>query len=271
MFCEPSSGPIGMRIVTNTAPSITTGASSISVTNADAVTLLLSVASNFKSYDDVSANPAIICSNNIAAAAANTFSQLRQAQLSDYQPLFQRVVLDLGSTAKTNFPTGYRVKRAYEGDDPQLSALYFQMGRYLMISGSRPGSQPLTLQGKWNDVTAPSWDSKMTLNINQALNYSGAEIANLAESHQPTFDLTADLAVTGGKVAKAHYNAGGWVVHHNTDLWRAAAPINGRDGIWPTGGAWLCQNLWWHYQYSGDTNWLATTAYPPMKSAAQFF
>jgi alpha-L-fucosidase 2 len=251
--------------------SVTADGSSVSVANADAVTLLLSVASNVVNYDDISGDSALTVSNDIAAAAGKAYAALRQAHLADYQPLFQRVVLDLGATSKTNLPTGQRVKRAAEGDDPQLSALYFQMGRYLMISGSRPGAQPLTLQGKWNNTLSPSWESKMTLNINQELNYSGAEIVNLSECHQPMFNLVADLAVTGGKVARTNYNAGGWVAHHNTDLWRGAAPINGRDGVWPTGGAWLCQNLWWHFLYTGDTNFLANTAYPLMKGAAQFF
>jgi alpha-L-fucosidase 2 len=251
--------------------SVTVDGATVSVANADAVTLLLSVASNFVNYENVGGDPAATVFNTITAAAAKGYALLRQAHLDDYQPLFQRVVLDLGATSKTNLTTGERVKRAGEGDDPQLSALYFQMGRYLMISGSRPGSQPLNLQGKWNDVLVPSWQSKMTLNINQALNYSGAEIVNLPECHLPMFDMIADLAVTGGRVARTNYNADGWVVHHNTDLWRGAAPINGRDGVWPTGGAWLCQNLWWHFLYTGDTNFLANTAYPLMKGAAQFF
>ena len=250
---------------------VSSDGTSISVTNADAVTLLLSVASNFINFGDLSGDPTAICSNNIANAAALTYPQLRQAQLNDYQPLFQRVVLDLGSTAKTNQPTGYRKKQVLDGDDPQLVSLCFQVGRYLMIAGSRPGSQPLNLQGKWNDLTAPNWDSKMTLNINEEMNYWGAEVANLSECHQPLFDMIADLAVTGAQVARTNYNANGWVVHHNTDLWRGAAPINGVDGVWPTGGAWLCQHLWWHYQFTLDTNFLANVAYPLMKGGAQFF
>jgi len=250
---------------------VTAGSGSLSVADADAVTLLLSVASNFVKYDDVSADPAAICSNNILAAASLAYSDLRQAQQADYQALFRRVVLDLGGTTKTNLSTGERIRRAYEGDDPQLAALYFQMGRYCMISGSRPGSQPLNLQGKWNNVINPSWESKMTLNINEEMNYWGAEVANLSECHEPLFDMIADLSVTGARVARTNYSADGWVVHHNTDLWRGAAPINNVDGIWPSGGAWLCQHLWWHYEYKGDTNWLANTAYPLMQGAAQFF
>ncbi|HET7625966.1 MAG TPA: glycoside hydrolase family 95 protein, partial [Verrucomicrobiae bacterium] len=251
---------------------VTPGASSISVNGADAVTLLLSVASNFVNYHDLSANPTLICSNNIASAAVMSYDQLRQAQQDDYQSLFNRVTLDLGSNFKTNFSIGYRKKQiAVDGNDPQLIALIFQTGRYLMISGSRPGSQPLTLQGKWNDLTAPSWDSKMTLNINEEMNYWGAEVCNLSECVLPLVDMIQDLSVTGHRVAGTNYFCDGWVVHHNTDLWRAAAPVNGRDGIWPTGGAWLCQHLWWHFLYTGDTNFLANTAYPLMKGAAEFF
>jgi len=247
------------------------GSNSISVTNANAVTLLLAVASNFLRYDDISANPTLLCSNILAAAAELTYEQLRAAQQADYQALFRRVQLDLGSTWKTNLPTGQRIRRVTDGDDPQILTVYFQMGRYLMIAGSRPGSQPLNLQGKWNNTTNPSWESKMTLNINEEMNYWGADVCNLSECHEPLFDMIADLAVTGARVARTNYFSRGWVVHHNTDLWRGAAPINGADGIWPSGGAWLCQHLWWHYQYSGDTNWLATHAYPLMKSAAEFF
>lgn len=250
---------------------VTTTSSSVSVTNADAVTLLLSVASNFINYNQLGANYPVVCSNNIAAAAANTYTGLRQAQLADYQALFQRVVLDLGGTTQTNLDTGTRKKQVSLGNDPQFAALLFQMGRYLMISGSRPGSQALNLQGKWNETTTPSWDSKMTLNINEEMNYWGAEVANLSECHLPLFDMIADLSVSGARVAKTNYNADGWVAHHNTDLWRGAAPVNGQDGVWLTGGAWLCQHLWWHYQFTGDTNFLANTAYPLMKGAAQFF
>lgn len=260
-----------------TGGTVSKTSSSISVTNADDVVLLLGVASNVKSYNDLTADYATICSNNVAAAAALGFNALRQAQTDDYQSLFNRVVLDLGGNSRTNQPMGYRKKQmAVDGEDPQLVALDFQLGRYLMIAGSRPGSQPLNLQGKWNDNNAPSWDSKMTLNINQEMNYWGAEVANLSECTLPLFDMMQDLKVTGNKIATNTYfvspsltNA--WVVHHNTDLWRAAAACNGLDGIWPTGGAWLCQHVWWHFLYTSDTNWLRTTGYPLMKGAADFF
>jgi alpha-L-fucosidase 2 len=148
--------------------------------------------------------------------------------------------------------------------------LNFQMARYLMIAGSRPGSQPLGLQGKWNNELEPSWEGKMTLNINEEMNYWAAEVVNLAECCEPLFDMICDLSQTGATVARQHYNAGGWVAHHNTDLWRGAAPINNAGGIWPTGAAWLCMHLWWHYEYGGDPNFLRE-AYPLMKGAAEFF
>jgi len=260
-----------------TGGTVSTAGDSISVTNANDVVLLLGVASNVRNYHDLTADYVTTCSNNVANAAALGFNALRKAQTNDYQNLFNRVVLDLGVNSRTANDIGYRKKQiALDGNDPQLVALDFQLGRYLMIAGSRPGSQALNLQGKWNDNNAPSWDSKMTLNINEEMNYWGAEVANLSECTLPLFDLMQDLKVTGNRIATNTYflspsltNA--WVVHHNTDLWRAAAPCNGLDGIWPTGGAWLCQHVWWHYLYTGDTNWLATNAYPLMKGAAQFF
>jgi alpha-L-fucosidase 2 len=255
-----------------TGGTVSTTSSSISVTNASDVVLLLAVASNVKSYDDLSADYVDICSNNVAAAAALGFTALQLAQTNDYQNLFNRVVLDLGGNSRTNMGIGYRKKQiSIDGNDPQLVALDFQLGRYLMISGSRPGSQALNLQGKWNDSTAPSWDSKMTLNINEEMNYWGAEVCNLSECTLPLFDMIQDLSVTGNKIAQSNYFSSGWVAHHNTDLWRGAAAVNGNDGIWPTGGAWLCMHVWWHYLYTGDTNWLANTGYPLMKGAAQFF
>jgi alpha-L-fucosidase 2 len=153
-----------------------------------------------------------------------------------------------------------------------LAALYFQFARYLMIAGSRPGGQPLNLQGIWNDSLRPPWDSKWTVNINTEMNYWPAEPCNLAECHAPLFDMLDDLVISGGKTAQTHYAARGWVLHHNTDLWRGTAPINAANhGIWPTGGAWLCAHLWDHYLFGGDKKFLAERAYPVMKGAAEFF
>jgi alpha-L-fucosidase 2 len=169
-------------------------------------------------------------------------------------------------------PTDERIRHFADGEDPQLAVLYFQFARYLMIASSRPGGQPANLQGIWNDQLVPPWDSKWTTNINTEMNYWAAEVANLSECHAPLFDLIDEIAVTGRKTAKAHYDCRGWVLHHNTDLWRGTAPINASDhGIWVTGGAWLASHLWEHYLFTGDREFLARRAYPVMKEAALFF
>ncbi|MFW5832134.1 MAG: glycosyl hydrolase family 95 catalytic domain-containing protein [Prolixibacteraceae bacterium] len=157
-------------------------------------------------------------------------------------------------------------------EDPALVALLFQYGRYLLISSSRRGTQPANLQGIWNDKLAPPWDSKYTININTEMNYWPAEITNLPECAWPLIRMVEDLTQTGRNVAKEHYNLDGWVTHHNTDLWRGAAPINNANhGIWVTGGAWLSQHLWWHYQFNGNIDYLKNTAYPALKEASRFF
>src|SRR5262249_36469209 len=197
---------------------------------------------------------------------------LRAAHVADHRRLFRRVALDLGTTAAADLPTDERLKAAARQDDPQLAALYFQFGRYLLIASSRPGGQPANLQGLWNDQMKPPWDSKWTTNVNTEMNYWPAEVANLAECQGPLFDLIDDVAATGRKTAAAHYGARGWVLHHNTDLWRGTAPINNADhGIWPTGGAWLCLHLWEHYLFTQDQKFLAERAYPLMKEGATFF
>ncbi len=221
-----------------TGGTVATGANSISVTNANEVTLYLGVVSNVKAYNDLTADYVTICSNNVANAAALGYDNVRQAQQQDYTNLFNRVVLDLGvNPGKTSLDLGYRKKQIVaDPNDPNLFTLLFQMGRYLMISGSRPGSQPLNLQGKWNDRhdLYAGWGSKMTININEQMNYWGAEVANLAECHEPLFDLIKDLSETGHKVALSNYfctSTNAWVAHHNTDLWRNAGPVNNMDGI----------------------------------------
>jgi alpha-L-fucosidase 2 len=169
-------------------------------------------------------------------------------------------------------PTDEGVLHFKDTGDPQLATLLFQYGRYLLIACSRPGGQPATLQGLWNDSNTPPWDSKWTVNINTEMNYWLAEPANLAELTEPLFRMIREVAETGSRTAREHYRAAGWVLHHNTDLWRGTAPINNSNhGIWPTGGAWLTQHLAWHYEYGGDRRFLRDTAYPVMRGAAQFF
>jgi alpha-L-fucosidase 2 len=244
----------------------------LTVRGADAVTLLLAAATSYRNYHDVSGDPVEAVRKTIAAAAAKPYRDLLAAHQADFRRLFRRVSLDLGSTEAAGQPTEERIRRFGARDDPQLAALYFQFGRYLLICSSRPGSQPANLQGIWNDRLDPPWDSKWTVNINLEMNYWPAEVTNLSECHEPLFDLLQDLTETGRRTAEVHYGARGWVLHHNTDLWRGSAPINASNhGIWPTGGAWLCEHLWEHYRFTGDKEFLARRGYPIMKGVARFF
>ena len=178
----------------------------------------------------------------------------------------------MGDSRKAALSTTDRLNNFVNGDDPSFAALYVQYGRYLLISSSRPGTRPANLQGIWNDLINPPWGSKYTTNINAQMNYWPAELLNLSPMHEPLFDMISELAVTGKQTAKDHYNAPGWVLHHNTDLWRGTAPINAANhGIWQTGGAWLCQHLWERYLFTQDKNFLRSKAYPIMKEAALFF
>jgi alpha-L-fucosidase 2 len=246
--------------------------SAITVEGADSAMLILAGATSFKDFTDISAEPAKRAEAMMKAVKGKSFEQLRQAQLADYQKLFQRVSLNLGRTDAVKLPTDERIKNFATDNDPDLAALTFQYGRYLLIASSREGGQPANLQGIWNDSLKPAWDSKWTVNINTEMNYWPAEVGNLAECTAPLFDLIAGCAVTGRKTARAHYGADGWVLHHNADLWRGTAPINNSDhGIWPVGGAWLCQHLWEHWLYGGNKKFLRETAYPLMKESALFF
>lgn len=245
------------------------------VDRANRVTLILAAATSFKTWQDINGDPAAICAGILEAVHARSFEMIQQAHIADHQRLFRRVAITLGADATTEaIPTDRRLARVKTtglAADPALAALYFQYGRYLLIASSRPGGQPANLQGIWNDEPSPPWESKWTTNINLEMNYWPAEVTNLSECAAPLFDLIDDLAVSGQRTALVHYRATGWVVHHNTDLWRGTAPINNIDGVWPTGGAWLCQHLWEHYLFTGDREFLKTRAYPVMKSAAQFF
>ncbi|HEY9172162.1 MAG TPA: glycoside hydrolase family 95 protein [Verrucomicrobiae bacterium] len=243
----------------------------VSVANADEVVLLITAATSYKNFDDVSGDPEGIVTKQLAAASKKSFAKLRAAHLADYQPLFRRVALDLGQTDAMKLPTDERIRRFAEGNDPQLAALYYQFGRYLLISCSRPGGQPATLQGLWNESMNPPWQSKYTININTEMNYWPAESGNLAECVEPLIAMVNDLTVTGARTAQKMYGARGWVAHHNTDLWRASAPIDGPNwGMWPTGGAWLSLHLWDRYEFSGDQAYLKRI-YPVLKGASEFF
>jgi alpha-L-fucosidase 2 len=242
------------------------------VANANSATLILAAATSFRSYNDIGADLGARCESALKAVADKSFDTLLKAHVADHQKLFHRVQLNLGKTDSANLPTDERLKRVAKEPDPNLAALYFNFGRYLLIASSRPGSQPANLQGLWNDQLKPPWDGKWTVNINTEMNYWPAEVCNLSECHEPLFDLIADCAATGSKTAQAHYAARGWVLHHNTDIWRGTAPINAANhGTWVAGGAWLCHHLWEHYLFTGDKEFLRQRAYPLMKGAATFF
>ncbi len=251
--------------------SATINGDKIVVAKADAVTLLVSSGTNFVNYHDTSADPAARAASALAGAEKHSYAELRARHVADHQSLFRRVSLDLGRTADSALPTDERIKKFTGANDPALPALQFQYGRYLLIACSRPGTQPANLQGMWNDALTAAWGGKYTININTEMNYWPAETTNLSECAEPLFQLIRDISVTGARTAKVMYEARGWVTHHNTDLWRATAPVDSAGtGVWPTGGAWLTTHLWEHYLFTGDKKFLADV-YPVLKGSAEFF
>lgn len=239
----------------------------LSVEGANAVTLLLAAATNFRET-----NAQEVCERQLTAAVAKRYAALLEAHTADHRALFRRVRLSLGGEDLSAVPTDERLRRVQEGKaDPGLAAIYFQFGRYLLMGSSRPGTMPATLQGIWNDRMEPPWESKYTVNINTEMNYWPAEVCNLSELHSPLFDLMDRVRVRGRETAKASYGARGFVLHHNTELWADTAPVDGaRWGLWPMGGAWLATHLWEHYAFTQDREFLAQRAYPMMKEAAEF-
>ncbi len=241
------------------------------VAGADAVTLLVAAATNFVTYKDVSGDPAARVAAALDGAAGKPFGTLLEAHLREHRRLFRRAGIRLPAGSNSELPTAERIK-AFDGtNDPALAGLVFQFGRYLLISSSRPGTQPANLQGIWNDKMNPPWDSKYTTNINTEMNYWPAEVGNLAECAEPLFRMIRELADQGGDVAREQNGARGWVFHQNTDLWRVAAPMDGPSwGTFTTGGAWLATHLWEHYLFTGDKAFLKDT-YPVLKGSAEFF
>ena len=241
------------------------------VSGGDEMTLLIAMATSYKRFDDVSGDPAAVTAAQITAAQTQSFAQIAAQARDEHRRLFRRVSIDLGTSAAAELPTDERVRRSGAGDDPALAALYFDYGRYLLIASSRPGSQPANLQGIWNDSASPPWGSKYTININTQMNYWPAETTALPECVEPLIQMVREMAVTGARTARTMYGARGWVAHHNVDLWRATAPIDGAQfGLWPMGGAWLCGHLWDHYEYRPDAAYLVSI-YPLLKGAALFF
>ena len=244
----------------------------IIVNNADEVTLLLTAATNYKNYKDVSADPLANCKQAIQAIGSKLYENLKSAHTKEYQKYFNTLSIDLGRSDKENLPTDKRIEQFATSSDPSFVALYLQYGRYLLINSSRPGTRPANLQGIWNDLLIPPWGSKYTTNINAEMNYWPAEFLNLSPMHEPLFKMIEELSQSGRETAKEYYNARGWVLHHNTDLWRGTAPINASNhGIWQGGSGWLSSHLWEHYLFTQDKNFLRSRAYPIMKQSALFY
>lgn len=240
----------------------------IEVKGADAAVIYVTAATNFVNYKDVSANETRRVTEFLAKAMKRPYAQAITAHEEAYQKLFGRVSLNIGPSSQEE--TSYRIKHFNERKDLGLVALMFQFGRYLLISSSQPGGQPAGLQGIWNHELLAPWDGKYTININTEMNYWPAEVTNLPEMHEPLFQMVKELSESAQGTARTLYECRGWTVHHNTDLWRMAGPVDGASYVWLLGGAWLSQHLWQHYLYTGDQAFLKT-AYPALKGAADFF
>jgi len=244
---------------------------SLTVRDANVATIYISIATNFNNYKDISGNENERAGNYLEKAYSKSFATILKSHIAAYQKYFNRVKFDLGVTEAANLPTDERLKNFSSSVDPQFVTLYYQYGRYLLISSSQPGGQPANLQGIWNDKLNPPWDSKYTININAEMNYWPAEKTNLAEMHEPFLQLVREISATGSETARIMYGARGWMAHHNTDIWRITGAVDGAFwGSWSAGGGWTSQHLWEHYLYSGDKSYLASV-YPILKGAATFY
>jgi len=249
---------------------------SFSITNADAVTLLLVAATDYnfdEPYKPLKNDLGLVCAKQLSAVGKRSFEQIKADHIAEHRRLFRRVSLDLGTTPAAGEPTDERLRALREGaEDPALAALYFQFGRYLLISCSRPGTMPSNLQGLWNEHIAAPWNADYHININIQMNYWPAEVTNLSECHEPFFKLTEALVPSGRKTARDVYNCRGFVAHHTTDAWLHTSPFGSVGyGMWPMGAAWCTQHFMEHYRFGGDEKFLKTRAYPVLKKASLFF
>ena len=248
----------------------------VDVKNATTATIIITAATNFVNYHDVSGNASAKNEATLEAVKGKTVDQLLKRHIAKYQAQYKRVALDISAgTAKpspnTLLPTDQRLDKFYGSDDMGMVALLFNYGRYLLISSSQPGGQAANLQGVWNDKMNAPWDSKYTININAEMNYWPAEVCGLTEAAEPLFSMIKDLSVTGAETARKMYGCRGWMAHHNTDIWRVAGPIDGAFwGMFPNGGAWLATHIWEHYLYTLDKDFLRKY-YPILKGAADFY
>lgn len=281
LYQDQASG-LGMAFETrlkvlNTGGTISQQGEKIKVQNVSELTIVLSAATSYNGFDKSPAtegkNSAVLLDTYFKAIEARSFANLYQRHLLDYQNLFKRVELTLAAeTEQSKLPTDRRVELFANGQDPAFATLYFQYGRYLMIAGSRPGGQPLNLQGIWNDQMIPPWNGAYTININAQMNYWPAEITNLAECQEPFFRAIKELAVNGRETARNMYGNSGWVAHHNMDIWRHAEPVdNCACSFWPMGAGWLASHLWEHYLFSGDQQFLKNEVFPLLKGVVEFY
>jgi len=240
------------------------------VRNATSATFVIAAATNFVDYRDVSADQEARVEQVLRNVSDRSYAQLKDDHIAEHRSWFRRVSMRIGNESLSDIPTDERITRFAENPDPELAALYYQFGRYLLIASSRPGTQAANLQGIWNDMANPWWDSKYTVNINLPMNYWLAESANLSELTEPLTTLIKEVSEAGTSVAREHWGARGWVLHQNTDLWRATAPMDGPSwGAWPVGGAWLTTHLWEHYLFTEDDDYLKDV-YPLMRGAVMF-
>ena len=260
----------GRVTATNIGGTLTSKDGVLSITGADEAIIYVCIATNFRHYNDISGNDTLLSKRLLNDVLSQDYTTMRREHISRYQQFFNRVALDLGENRYPHLTTDMRVLHFKENNDAHLAETYFQFGRYLLICTSQPGCQPPTLQGLWNDKMFPNWDSKYTTNINCEMNYWPAEVTNLSELTAPLFSLIDDISHTGHETARIMYGADGWVLHHNTDIWRVTGAIDkAPSGLWPTGGAWMCQHLWEHWLYTGDKDFLKRI-YPTMVGAARF-
>ena len=266
------------RLALKTDGKVSADGGILRVEGASEAVLLVSAASSFNGYDKSPSregvDPARRTTKDLRAASGRSFDELRARHVADYRALFDRVALTFaGDPAKELLPTDARIAAFRESGDPALAALCFQFGRYLLIAGSRAGTQPLNLQGKWNDKVIPPWASSYTVNINTQMNYWPAEVTNLSELHEPLFQMLRELAVNGALTARNMYHRRGWVAHHNTSLWRDSYPVDGtaRAAFWNLTAGWFSSHLWERWLFTGDKKFLADDAYPLMKGAAEFY
>lgn len=287
VYYDDPTGCKGMRFdwrikVQTTDGKVTADTAGISISDATEAILLVTAATSFNGFDKCpdsqGRDEKALVESYLKRALSKSITAIRNAHVADYQKFFNRMRIKLGTSEEAAFlPMDSRLMRyAQMGNDPELEALYFQFGRYLLISSSRPGGIPANLQGIWNPMTRPPWSSNYTTNINAQMNYWPAEPANLSDLHTTFTDWIAGAAATGRETAKNFYGMKGWTVHHNSDIWGASNPVGDKGkgspswANWSMGGAWLSQHLWEHYAYSGDENYLKNYAYPLMRDAAQF-